>query len=236
MEYIITFIVCILAIIIVRFSLNIKGKDKKNIVKIGYDKELNDITNKFEDNRKVCQDILEQLRNTHTQIKITEDPKNKLTFYTVITDNIIIADIKDTFTRIQTIAHECLHSVQDKKMLMFNFIFSNIYLIYFIVIIILTLLKIIKQPMIQIFIITVLGFIFYIIRSYLETDAMTKAPYVARKYMENKGILSEEELEKIMNNYNKLNKIGIPMMNYKLMTSVILKIVIYCMILILVNQ
>ena len=42
--------------------------------------------------------------------------------------------MKNSFTRIQTIAHECLHSIQGKNLLIFNFIFSNIYLLYFIVI------------------------------------------------------------------------------------------------------
>ena len=35
--------------------------------------------------------------------------------YIVATNTILISNIKDTFTRVQTIAHECLHSIQNKK-------------------------------------------------------------------------------------------------------------------------
>ena len=53
--------------------------------------------------------------------------------------------MKNNYARIQTIAHECLHSCQDRTLLMFNFIFSNINMIYFFVISILTLFKIINN-------------------------------------------------------------------------------------------
>ena len=60
--------------------------------------------------------------------------------YIAITSTIFIADVKNTFTRVQTIVHECLHSVQNRRTLLFNFIFSNLYFLYFIAVCILTIL------------------------------------------------------------------------------------------------
>ena len=230
MEYI-AIIISIVVIIIFKFIFGVTLKNIKKIKEIGYDKHLNEITNIFPENKKVCEEILKKLGNNNTKINLEEN-KN-LTYYSVISDTITIANISDTFTRIQTIAHECLHSKQNRKILLFNFIFSNIYLLYFIIVVILTIINVIKEPMIQIFIISILGFIYYAIRGYLETDAMTKAPYIAKEYMLNYKKLSEENLKIIMENYEKMNEIGIPMTNFKLISSVFIKIIIYCIILII---
>ena len=96
----------------------------------------------------------------------------------------------------QTIAHECLHSIQSKKMLMFNFIYSNLYILYFLVISILTLCNIIQNKTLQLFILSVFGFIFFAVRSYLETSAMTKAKYLAKTFLEQTGLYKKEEIWK----------------------------------------
>ena len=234
MEYIITIIVSVLTIIILKFAFGVKQKDMKIIKEIGYDKELNNITNLLPENKQVCEDILKKLGNTEVKIEESQDENNKTSFYSVISNSIIIANIKDTFTRIQTIVHECLHSVQNRKMLLFNFIFSNIYLLYFFVICILTIFKIVKQPIYQVVILLLLGIIYYAVRSYLETDAMTRAPYLAKEYMQESNKLSNKEIQKVMQNYETLNKIGIPMTNFSLIVSVLVKVIIYCVIAIVV--
>ena len=70
---------------------------------------------------------------------------------------------------------------KSKKMLWFNFIYTNIYGIYFIIITILTLLKIITSPIIYLSILTIIGFVHYAIRSMLETDAMIKSKIYLQK-------------------------------------------------------
>ena len=234
MEYIIILILCIVVIFILKFAFQVKMTNLKKIKEIGYDKSLNEITDKLPDNKAVCQEILQQLGNNSVLIEESDDKNNKLTYYSVMTNHIIIANIKDTFTRIQTIAHECIHSIQNRRTLLFNFIFSNIYLLYFCVICILTIFKVIKYPMFQIIILILLSAIYYAVRSYLETDAMTKAPYVAKQYMEERKRLSKEEIEIVMKSYEALNKMGIPMTNFELMLSVIVKVMIYCVIVIIV--
>lgn len=234
MEYIIILILCIVVIFILKFAFQVKIKNLKKIKEIGYDKSLNEITDKLPDNKEVCKEILQQLDNNSVLIEESDDKNNKLTYYSVMTNHIIIANIKDTFTRIQTLAHECIHSIQNRSTLLFNFIFSNIYLLYFLTICILTILKVVKYPMLQIIILILLSTIYYAVRSYLETDAMTKAPYVAKQYMEESKRLSKEEIEIVMKNYEALNKMGIPMTNFELMLSVIVKVMIYCVVTVLV--
>lgn len=235
MEYIIILVLCIAIILILKIIFKIKIKDLKKIKDIGYDSQLNEITNQLPSNKEVCQQILKDIQNENVTIQINEEKGSKLTYYMVLTNHIIIADIKDTFTRIQTIAHECLHSIQSRKVLLFNFVFSNIYLIYFFIISVLTILKVIKEPMIYTSILILFSFIYYAVRSYLETDAMTKAPYFAKQYIEKQENISNEDLEIIMENYTKINNIGIPMTNFQLISSTLIKIIIYCIIAIIMT-
>ena len=231
MEYIITIAIMITSIILLKMGLNIHIKDVKKIKEIGYDKELNKIASKFPDNKEICTEILEKLDNK--KVKIEEEKDSKTSLYIAISDKIIIADIKDTFTRIQTIAHECLHSVQNRTMLLFNFIFSNLSIIYFLVAIFLVLFNVLDGFVFaQIYI--GIGIISYAIKSYLETDAMTKAFYVAKEYMEEtsktSANITQEEVELLLDNMEKLNKIGIPLTNFYLIVGIILKITFLCII------
>ena len=199
----------------------------QKIKEIGYDKELNKIGNKFPTNIEICKNILEKLNNK--DVKIEEDKDSKTSLYIAISNKIIIADIQDTFTRIQTIAHECLHSVQNRKILLFNFIFSNVFLLYFIVAIFLILFDI-GNSMIFIQTFFVSGIIYCTIRMYLENEAMSKAIYVAKEYMkdyqQDSKNVTDEEIEILVNRFAELNKIGIPLTNFQLITVTTIKVII----------
>lgn len=230
MEYIVVILISIISLIVLKFAFGIKIKDINKIKKIGNDKELNDIANNLPSNQKICEEILQMLSNNSVKIDVVEDKNKSLTYYSVISNNIIITNIKDTFTRIQTIAHECIHSTQNKRTLLFNFIFSNIYLIYFVAVCGLTIFDVLEPSMLQVFILFILGIVFYVVRSYLETDAMTKAPYLAKEYMLKSGDISKEDIEKLMEGYKALNILGISMTNYLLISKIMLKIIIFCII------
>mgnify|MGYP006072226111 CR=1 FL=1 len=228
MEYIVIIITSIIAIIALKIGFNIHIKDIKKIIEIGYDKELNKIADKFPENKEICEKILEKLDNRNVTIEETQDSKTSL--YIALTNKIIIANIKDTFTRIQTIAHECLHSVQSRRILMFNFIFSNIFLLYFIAAIFLILFNVGNNLMLYIEIYTILAIIYCAVRNYLETEAMSKAIFVAKEYMEdyakeNKEI-AQDDIDTLTNNFDILNKIGIPMTNFSLVVGTIVKMII----------
>jgi len=236
MEFIIILLLLIIIIVIGYFIFNIQVKELKNA---GKNEKLNKLTEKFPENKEICKSILEMLNNTKVKIKENDDKDNKTSLYIAISDTIFIANIKDTYTRIQTIAHECLHSVQNRRLLLFNFIYSNIYILYFLLSIALTILGIFKDTKLQIIILLILSFFYYIVRSYLETDAMIKARNLAKDYMleciQKNPICKKEEIEEIVNEYDRINNLGIPATNYILMVNCIVKVIIYILIIIIKN-
>ena len=229
MEYVTIIIISLITLILIKIGLNIHIKDVKKIKEIGYDKELNKIADKFPNNKEICEEILKKLNNNH--VKIEESDETKTSLYIVASNKIVIANIKDTFTRIQTIAHECLHSIQSKKILMFNFICSSIFLLYFIAAIFLILFNM-GNSLIYILVFIFSFFIIYTVRSYLETEAMSKAPFVAKEYMneyktKNKEI-SDEDIDILVENFERLNKIGIPITNFYIILTNIVKVILLC--------
>ncbi len=225
MEIICFLILIILAIILFKiiFKINIKKmKEKKE------NKELEEITDKFPQNVEVAKTMLEMLDNN--SVKIEEAKNTETSLYIAVTNKISIADMKKNYARIQTVAHECIHSCQDRRLLLFNFIFSNINIIYFIIISILTILKVISNQNLQIEILMLFTLIEFSVRSFLEIDAMTKAKYLAKEYMEKIKLCTEEEKNKLLKEYGNINKIGIPFVIDNLLTTALVRVLIYCII------
>ena len=218
--------ICVIIMFIV-FEINFK-----KIKQAGQNEELDKLSQKFPDNKEICETILKKLNNTKVQIK--ESDEKEASLYIAITNTILIANIKNSYTRIQTIAHECLHSIQNRKVLIFNFIYSNIYILSFVVFTVLALFKIIENKLLFGAILIIMSFIYYMIRSFLEMDAMTKAEFLAKEYMEeyqkkNTEIL-QEDVEKISNEYKRINTIGVPATQFMLFLNCCMKIIIYLII------
>ena len=186
-------LICIITLILLKIFLNIRFKEIKKL-EIRSSKELNKISNKFPKDEIICKDILKKLDND-TNIKIKVEPEYNNSLYTVFNNTIIIGKFKQDYMKIQTIAHECVHSQQNKRLLWSNFIFSNIYLIYFVIILILELLNKLPSSNIHIMILIFFSIIQYILRFSLENDAMIKARFIAKEYIEEKNILNNEEKE-----------------------------------------
>lgn len=221
MKFIIILVVLTLIYIFLKIVFSVKIKKIKQFEK---DEYLDKIVSKYPENTQICEEILKKVNNN--TVKIEEDPNANTTLYLVMSNKIFIANLNKSYTRIQTIAHECLHSIQDKKILWSNFIFSNIYLIYFVIIAVLGILKILPYKMLFLAIFLVLGLVYYSIRTYLENDAMIKARFLAKEYMEEKGISSKDEIESLVKKYDELNDIGIKFINFKFFEGIIIKAVI----------
>ena len=188
------------------------------------EKKFNKLIDGYPSNIEICKYILNKLNNS--TVKIEEDKEAKTSMYIALSDKIIIADVKNSYTRIQTIAHECLHSIQKRKMQLFNFIYSNIYLLYFIIVTILAILNKLQDSMLYMAIMILLSYIYYFVRSYLENDAMIKAKYLAKEFMEEVNISSDEDIDNIVKSYEKLNDMGIKTVNYQLMLETLIKVII----------
>lgn len=226
MESLIIFILVVITIIILKLIL---GSNKKIIMQIANNEKLNNIVQKLPDNINICKDILKKLKNEKVKI---EEQENTNCFYFIATDKIILNKDKKYFTRVQTIAHECIHSIQDKKILWFNYIFANLLNIFWLAITILTITGVITQYALFSTIILISIIIFYVIRSYLEIEAMTKAKYIAKEYLEENKV---KETKEIVEEYEKLNDVGIKYTCYKLIISKLYLLLIYTGIGIILN-
>ena len=225
MEFIVLLIIFVIMYFILKYFFDV---NIKKIKEIGENKELDKVTQRYPENTEICKIYLKKLNNEN--VKIEENKNSNTTLYLIMSNKIFIANLKDSYTRIQTIAHECLHSIQSKKLLWFNFIFSNIYIIYFLIICILAIFKLIPYKMMFLSILILFGLIYYVVRSYLENDAMIKARFLAKEYMEEIKISSEEEIKNIVKKYDELNDIGIKCTNFQLFSSTIIKCIIFCLI------
>ena len=218
-------IIIIIAIIAIIIIYSMMKMNIKELEKIALDLELKDIAKKYPKNIEICKSLLEKLGNKIT--KIEENENLEFTLYIAVQDKIAIGNTHESFTRIQTIAHECLHSIQDRKMLIFNFIYSNIYLIYFAIICVLVIIKKLPNEMLYSNIFLILSFIYYVVRVFLENDAMIKAQYLAKEYMEEQGNATKEEIEKVVNGFEQINKGCVKGTNCSLFVKIMIKLVIF---------
>lgn len=224
MEFVIIAIIALIAIIVLGYVFDYSRKELKHI---GENEELDELAKAYPSNMKMCREYLKKVKNEKVQIE--EDEGTEASLYIAVTDKISIANIQKSYTRIQTIAHECLHSVQSRKLLLFNFWFSNIYLIYFIMICVLMIFKLLPYKIMFLAIFLILSMIYYMVRIFLENDAMIKARYLAKEYMEEKEISSTKEIAKLVEGFDQINAVGIKCINYHFFMQIMIKVFIIAM-------
>ena len=225
MGFLIIAVICVILIILLWIIFGVNVKQLKGMTNI---QELDDIAEKYPNNIDICKEYLKKLKNE--KVKIQEDANSDATVYIATSDKICIGNMRNSYARIQTIAHECLHSIQNRKLLLFNFIFSNIYLLYFAVILICALFGKLPYKMTFLAVLCILGLVYYAVRIYLENDAMIKARFLAKEYMEKKGISTREEIESMVTQYDKVNDLGIKCVNYQLFAGILVKVLILALI------
>jgi len=199
----------------------------KYLKEIQNKEEFNCITAKLPDNEVVCKDILKILNNGGVTIEKNNVENSTTSLYLVLNNKILLGNMKQSFTRIQTIAHECIHSIQNRNKLLFHYFLANIIQIWFVFSLILCIF--VKQEVAtwNIFASFVLAsLVLFFVRYSLEKDAMLRAKDLAKEYMEQSKILSAEEITKIVAEYTEMNKIGIPMYRDCLIGQMLLKIVV----------
>ena len=199
--------------------------DVKKAKELNQNPEIEKITDRFPDNIEIAKEMLEMIDNKN--VKIEELKNTQTSLYIAITNKILIADLKNNYARIQTIAHECMHSIQDRRMLMFNFIFSNVFIIFWITMCILTITRVTTHTWEITFMLLLCTMIKIVIRGYLETDAMLKSRYLAEQYIKQKNITSKEETEKILKKYDEINSIGVPFTIVRILLGSLIGILIF---------
>lgn len=221
MEFVIVGCIALIAILVLKFMFQIHKKEWKQLTE---DEERDALAKNYPGNIEMCQEYLKKLNKE--DVKIEENKGAQASLYIAITNKILIADIQKSYTRIQTIAHECLHSAQSRKLLLGNFIFSNVYLLYFIIICALLIFKVLPYKMMFLAIFLILSMVYCTVRVFLENDAMIKARYLAKEYMEEKNISSKQEIEKLISGFDKINQVGVQYMNYSFFLDSMMKLFI----------
>ena len=219
----------LIAMALLTIVLNVGIKDFKNLRKIVEDEELAKSVKKFPSNTEICKQTLEKLNKE--DVKVEEDDSSKTSVYMVFKNKIVIGKA-NVITRIQTVIHECIHSTQDKRLLKFNVIFANINNLYLLIISVLSLFNRISYntATICLWILALMQIILYAVRSFLETDAMTRAEFITQDYIEKTNYVSKEEKEKIIQLYKDVNKVGIKSYNYVLLMKALIRLLIYAIV------
>ena len=225
MEFIIIIIVTIILSVLLGYVFCF---NKKKILDLAKNEKLDEMAKKYPSNIEICKKYLKKLNNK--DVTIEENKEAEASLYIAITNKIVIANINDTFTRIQTIAHECLHSIQDRKILIFNFAFSNIYLLYYVVICVLELFNLLPFKMMFLTIFLIASLINYVVRMYLENDAMIKARFLAKEYLEEEHTSTREEINEMVKGFDNLNNLGMKYIHYQFFLDCMLKVLIFSII------
>lgn len=220
----IVIVTCVITLILLKVFLNISFKKMKSL-DVNGSEEVKKVADKFPEDGEIAKDILKKLNNETVKLKI--EPEYNSCLYTIFNNTITIGKFQQNYMKLQTIAHECIHSYQNKRMLWSNFIFTNIYLLYFVIVLAFTFFNKLPYANIHMMVLIFASIIQYAIRFALENEAMIKAKYIAKEYIEEKKLLTKEEKEMLLDEYDRVNVIGIPFMNYYLFSINIVKVIVY---------
>ena len=84
-------------------------------------------------------------------------------------------------------------------------------------------------------VLAILGLVYLIVRMYLENDAMIKARFLAKEYMQEMKISDQKEIDRIVDKYDELNNAGIRITNFKFLSNVLIKNIILALIFVTVQ-
>ena len=73
----------------------------------------------------------------------------------------------------------------------------------------------------------ILSFIYYVVKIYLENDAMIRAEYLAKEYMEEQKISTQEEIEKMVIGFKNINRQCIKGTNANIFIKIMIKLIIF---------
>ena len=159
---------------------------KLNENEVLHDESVSKVLKEIGNNENLAKDVLNYIGNTTTIVEKNEDPKIKASFYNGSTDKITIKDTKDLeeCSRLIHISHECIHSIQSKKIIKLHFLLSNIQILYFLGIFIYFFYN--KNIELRMDLLLIQLFIFiltFFVKIVLESDATYRGPILAFDYL-----------------------------------------------------
>ena len=161
--------------------MNIKDKYKMYIKGKNENYDIEKIVKKLPDNTTITKDILQKLDNKTTKMVSDDDIKGN--YYVFLNDTIYLSN-KNTnkYNRLTVICHECVHSIQNKALQLINFIFSNIEIIAFVILLFLKIFNAFDGKFVYVAIVA----ISLIPRFILEIDASLSSIKLTKEYVNKK--------------------------------------------------
>lgn len=227
MLYLIISIISLLLIVLSKFLFKVNIKNAKSIAD---DKALNNATSQLPDNIEVCKSILKIINNSEVKIENSLDKNSGTSLYIAMSNKILIADLKDNFTRFQTIAHECAHSIQNRFLQITHFVLANLYKITFWISFILVILRKNKYILESLITFSIIGIVYSILKYILERDAILKSKPLAIQYLNESKKLDDNTIKAIESKYSQINEMGLNFMKFSIILDVVLRVFSYCMV------
>ena len=192
--------------------------------------EIDKLLSTIPDNYTLAQQILELLNNKNTKVQIKDNIKGN--YYAFVNDTIYISSIASNTSgdnKPIVIAHECRHSIQNKKIQLVNTIISNIVLFLIVLSIILIFFNI------DITTLVIIATSFNIvIREYLELDATYNSLKILLEYISKYH--SNLDINCIYNYYLKKIKLALILYFFKIIFDKFLPVIIIYIIKIIKNH
>ncbi|MCX8075157.1 MAG: hypothetical protein N2749_06185 [Clostridia bacterium] len=183
--------------------------------------KIKKIIDKLPDNITITKEMLTMLGNSTTNVIIDNDFKNS--YYVFMNDKIYLSNKENNkYTRVCLIAHECVHSIQNKILQWFNFILSNLELLAFFLCAVLIFFD--KSKNISFLVYTCIWAISVLVRSILEIHAVYKSIYLSKKYLDIK--ISKNDAKDITNVYSYQAKVLFPLFFISLFYAKMIRLVI----------
>ena len=166
-----------------------------------YDDKVSPILEKLGDNEAITNSVLQHVNNYTTKVEKNKDKNQKISFYNVNNDKIVIKDTVDLkeCSRFIQVCHECVHSIQDKNILKLHFIFSNINILYFLGTFLYFFYD--KRESVRLALLLIQIFIFiitFVLKIITESDATYRATIVANDFLADK--VEKEALSNFIKN------------------------------------
>ena len=162
---------------------------KVNNNQVIYDENVSPIVEKLGDNEVITNIVLQHINNYTTKVEKNKEKNEKISYFNVNNDKIVIKDSNDLkdCSRLIQICHECVHSIQDKKLLKLHFIFSNINILYFLGTFLYFFYNDNQDVRMTLLLIQIFIFLItFMLKIITESDATYRAPIVAYDFLSDK--------------------------------------------------
>lgn len=194
-------------------------KEKVNESEMSFDEELSPIIAELPDNKTICEEILKQV-NSKVEVEYNPYEEAKGSFYNHRKNKIVVRKNKDLgdISRIVHIAHECVHTTQKRIFLNMNYIFSNIQLLYFLILIALRFFNISSNIIEQLLFVQILIVLStFFVKAVIESDACYRSVRVAEEYL--KDVIEPKQLQRYASRLNENIIKTVPLYFYSILSQ-----------------